>query len=104
MLIPELGPAPGLIAAIELLHLLQGLQIGIAAQVISVAIGDCQLECRLIEAEKLLEIERRRERNLIGVTHKLSIAALSVGGRLGNIADANVDSLVQPLAANAVPI
>ena len=61
LLIPELRPAPGLIAAIEFLHLLQGLQIRIAAQVISVAVGDCQLECRLLEAEQLLEIERRRE-------------------------------------------
>ena len=41
-----------MIAAIEFLNLLQGLQIRIAAQVISVPIGDGHLEFRLLEAEE----------------------------------------------------
>ena len=64
LLIPELRPAPGLIATIELLHLLQGLQIGIAAQVISVAVGDCQLECRLLEA-RTASRDRASPKNVI---------------------------------------
>ncbi len=56
------------------------------------------------EAEQFFKIEHRGEGNLIGVAHQLPIAALHVGGRFGDITDANVNPFVEPRATDSIPI
>ena len=67
LIVPELGPAPSLSAAIDLLDLLKRTEICIGREIAAVAIGDRNFELRLTDSEKLLKVERCSERPLIGI-------------------------------------
>ena len=49
LIVPELGPAPGLPAAIEFLNLLKRIKFRIGAEIVTVPVGDRYLELRLRE-------------------------------------------------------
>jgi len=57
-----------------------------------------------VQAEQALEVERRAERDLIGIVDQLPDAAADVVGKLADIDELDIDTLVEEVGPVARPI
>jgi len=76
----------------------------ISDQIAPSALGERDLENRVAYAKQTLEIKRRANRILIGVTRKTLDAAFGIGAELVDISELKVESLLELAGPQTTPI
>ncbi|MNS89324.1 hypothetical protein D3C72_1233330 [compost metagenome] len=107
---PHLRQAPGLPAAINFLargvasH--SRISDAIVGQVAPVTLGDGELELRMLPTEDFLQVGLEAQRILLGPARRMIfvITAAQIGGHFPGVTQFDINALIQPVTAYAIPV